>query len=381
MHKLHILIFNILLTSTIVSCNLQPIIKDNFGTKDEKLKAEKQQKYPPCKSCAIFVDSFKKGLEKTQRGKHDGGDAHWEEQKLGSYKTSEVRLVEIQEMLCTDITRGEQQCLTIAEEHESDIEYWWKRQDEYPDFFEWFCIETLKVCCHPNYFGKDCLECTDCSGNGYCKGNGTRKGNGKCNCDKGYSGENCQQCSDGFYEAFKDESKLLCSQCHVACHEGCSGPGTKNCVKCKSGWFMKESEGCYDINECVEQSACPGENQFCVNSEGSYQCLECDKSCNGCDGDGPDMCVKCADGYELRDGMCTDLTNEKRDQYVTLTRYCLYLGLCVTVCIIFQNSTWLAAIFGIVVGVYISLSEYWLKTNPVPKSPSQKILEAAMGME
>lgn len=35
-------------------------------------------------------------------------------------------------MLCTDITRGEQQCQTIAEEHESDIEFWWKHQDEYP---------------------------------------------------------------------------------------------------------------------------------------------------------------------------------------------------------------------------------------------------------
>lgn len=81
------------------------------------------------------------------------------------------------------------------------------------------------------------------------------------------------------------------------------------------------------------------------------------------------------------DFVSADLTSEKRDQYVTLTRYCLYLGLCVTVCIIFQNSTWLAALFGIVVGIYISMSEYWLKTNPAPKTPSQKILEAAMGME
>jgi hypothetical protein len=33
------------------------------------------------------------------------------------------------------------------------------------------------------------------------------------------------------------------------------------------------------------------------------------------------------------------------------------------------------------VGIYISLSEYWLKNNPAPKEPAQKILEAAMGME
>lgn len=31
---------------------------------------------------------------------------------------------------------------------------------------------------------------------------------------------------------------------------------------------------------------------------------ECDKSCLGCSGDGPDLCDKCADNYELRDGLC-----------------------------------------------------------------------------
>lgn len=227
-------------------------------------------------------------------------------------------------MLCTDVVRGEQQCQAIAEEHESDIEYWWKHQEEYPgehedmldwsqfrnifllflDFFKWFCVDTLKVCCPPSHYGKDCLPCTDCSENGVCKGNGTRKGNGKCNCDKGYSGEHCNSCSDGFYEAFRDESKLLCSQCHVSCLGSCSGPGTKNCNKCKNGWLMKDGEGCFDINECVDKDTCPEKNTFCVNNEGSYTCLQCDKSCDGCDGDGPDMCEKCSSGYEYREGIC-----------------------------------------------------------------------------
>lgn len=49
--------------------------------------------------------------------------------------------------------------------------------------------------------------------------------------------------------------------------------------------------------------------------------------------------------------------------------------------IIFKNSsTNISAIFGVVVAVYISFSEYWLMTNPGPKGPSEKILEAAMGM-
>lgn len=190
-----------------------------------------------------------KGLDKTSRGKHDGGDAHWEEQKLGSYKTSEVRLIEIQEMLCSDVTRGEQQCHAIAEEHENDIEFWWKHQDEYPDLYKWFCIDTLKVCCPQNHYGKDCSPCPDCSGNGVCKGNGTRKGNGKCNCDRGYSGENCNQCTDGFYEAFKDENKLLCSPCHVSCLGNCNGAGPRKCKSCKEGWFQKDDDGCIDVSK------------------------------------------------------------------------------------------------------------------------------------
>jgi protein disulfide-isomerase len=151
-------------------------------------------------------------------------------------------------MLCQDVTRGEQQCHTIAEEHESDIEEWWKRQDEHPDFYKWFCIDTLKVCCPQNHFGKNCEKCLDCSGNGACKGNGTRKGNGKCNCDRGYDGETCNECSKGFYESFKDDSKLLCSQCHVACKDTCIGPGARNCEKCKEGWYQRGTEGCFDVS-------------------------------------------------------------------------------------------------------------------------------------
>lgn len=63
MQTVFVITLNLLLT--FVSCNLQPpLVDSNFGTKDEKLKAEKQQKYPPCKSCNIFVDSFKKVISK-----------------------------------------------------------------------------------------------------------------------------------------------------------------------------------------------------------------------------------------------------------------------------------------------------------------------------
>ena len=68
---------------------------------------------------------------------------------------------------------------------------------------------------------------------------------------------------------------------------------------------MRDGDGCFDLNECADTNTCPVKNTFCVNNEGSFSCLDCDKSCIGCEGDGPDMCEKCADGYELREGMCT----------------------------------------------------------------------------
>ena len=48
-------------------------------------------------------------MEKTARGYHEGGDADWEEKKLKNYAHSEVRLAEIQSMLCTDIVVGKSQ--------------------------------------------------------------------------------------------------------------------------------------------------------------------------------------------------------------------------------------------------------------------------------
>lgn len=39
--------------------------------------------------------------------------------------------------------------------------------------------------------------------------------------------------------------------------------------------------------------------------------LECDRACEGCTGDGPDLCDKCAEGYELRDGMCTGIIQKQ----------------------------------------------------------------------
>lgn len=169
-------------------------------------------------------------MDETARGKHDGGDAAWEEQRLRNYKNSELRLVEIQELLCKDVRRSEDQCHSLAENLEHFIEDWWlNKQDTNPDFHEWLCIEQSAVCCPSNHFGPNCEPCSDCNGNGVCKGNATRKGNGKCACDEGYKGDTCNECTTQYYEAFRDENKLLCSICHNACDDsaGCTSAGPK----------------------------------------------------------------------------------------------------------------------------------------------------------
>ncbi|XP_052838137.1 cysteine-rich with EGF-like domain protein 2 isoform X1 [Drosophila gunungcola] len=321
---------------------------------------------PPCRACSQLVGSFKEGLERTKRG-HGGGDTAWEEEKLRSYKNSEVRLVEIQEKLCSDTgVVNKDHCHNLANEHEALLEDWFThKQTESPDLQSWLCVDQLAVCCPANTFGPHCQLCSDCSGNGKCKGAGTRKGNGKCKCDPGYAGENCNECGLIHYESFRDEKKLLCTQCHAACGEGgCTGGGSKSCRKCKDGWIMDSEAGCVDVNECLEQKSCRPQ-QFCVNNEGSFSCLECDRSCDGCDGDGPDMCKKCAVGFALKNGKCNDLSADQRSNYVSFTRMLTYFGMCVATCVIFQSSTHIAwgCIVGAAVAVYIAVSEYWINSE------------------
>lgn len=213
-----------------------------------------------------------------------------------------------------------------------------------------------------------------CSGNGKCKGAGTRKGNGQCACDKGYTGPTCNSCDMNFFEAYKDENKLLCTQCHESCQGHCTGSGPKACMACKPGYSMDTEEGCMDLDECNpivsdeqnsgsknSNSVCPTD-KFCVNTEGSFTCLACDRACKSCHADGPDSCTECAEGYVMnKDNFC--ISNETAGKMFTLsnTRYFTYLGLCVATAIIFQRSAAIAGTLGVVVAAYVTLSEYYLQ--------------------
>ncbi|XP_070161933.1 cysteine-rich with EGF-like domain protein 2 [Polyergus mexicanus] len=361
-----IVFLNLFIIASICMIDIQ-CEKERPADKEER----KSQIFPPCAACKILTNSFKKGLERTSRGKFEGGDSAWEEDKLGSYSRSEIRLVEIQENLCKEVKNGETQCQSLAEELEGRIEEWWfKHQDAYPDIHNYICIEKTERCCLENHYGPDCTPCPGypdkiCSNNGKCKGAGTRKGNGGCFCDKGYIGDTCSGCAPGYYESYKDEKTLLCSACHMACDGSCGGAGPKDCEKCANGWHTIEGEGCFDIDECTKSDEiCPG-NQFCINKEGSYTCLACDKACNGCTGDGPDMCIKCAEGHHKKDNMCinSDLLGRKKKE--NLARYLTYFGLCVAICIILQRNIYAASIIGLLVAIYISVSEYMIAHSDV----------------
>ncbi|XP_012265730.2 cysteine-rich with EGF-like domain protein 2 [Athalia rosae] len=351
------------------------ISKEQLQKTREQLKQSKEQqraiKLPPCAACRGLVESFRNGMEKTARGKFEGGDTAWEEEKLKSYAKSEVRLVEIQENLCKGSDRGAEQCHMLAEETESDIEDWWFNHQDSKDLLTHLCIDLLKHCCPDKHYGPDCLPCEGypdniCSNNGKCKGSGTRKGNGNCTCDAGYSGDVCDRCSPGYFESYRDEIKLLCTKCHPACDGDCKNGGAEACEKCNRGWEMIEGKGCVDVNECLieNKEACSG-NRFCVNTDGSFDCLECDKACDGCTGDGPDMCIKCVDGHRKKDNICVDSDLLGRKRKENIARYSTYFGMCLATCIILQRNVYAASVIGLLVGVYISVSEYMIAFSTV----------------
>lgn len=300
-----------LITIPAIYCNVQPPVLN------PSIISQTRTPIGDCQACKLFIDSFKNGLERTTRGKYEGGDTAWEEEKLKkSYKRSEMRLIDIQDAICRETSKHSVECHHMAEKAEEFIEEWWAQDpDESEDLYTYICIEKIKVCCPKHHYGKDCTPCPGdheklCSGNGKCRGDGTRKGNGTCLCDSGYTGESCDRCANGFYVAYADDSKILCSLCHISCAGGCRAGSNKDCSACKPGYMFDSDEGCLDINECDEMEHCK-KDEFCMNSIGSYACTKCDKSCNGCHGDGPDMCRKCAKEYSKKGDFCVaDRENE-----------------------------------------------------------------------
>ena len=203
----------------------------------------------PCIACRNLVKSFLTAFAETVRQSFDGGDADWEKQKLGTYENSELRFIEIQEMLCSDVGLGKDQCYNLAEQYESELEDWfYEKRKKNVDLHESLCINHLKVCCPNNTYGPNCVPCpggieNPCGGHGKCMKGGTREEPATCFCDAGYTGELCDTCEKGYYQDL-DSFTLSCKLCHEACKSHCRGPGPKNCEVCAFGFRFIPNEGC-----------------------------------------------------------------------------------------------------------------------------------------
>ncbi len=69
-----------------------------------------------------------------------------------------------------------------------------------------------------------------------------------------------------------------CRDCAKAC-AGCMGAGPARCKRCNAG-YRRDGANCLDVDECEgEAEVCPGAHELCENTDGSYRCA-------------------CAEGYE-----------------------------------------------------------------------------------
>ncbi|CAG9102729.1 unnamed protein product [Plutella xylostella] len=319
-------------------------------------KTPSVDKFDECRRCKLVTDSFKYWLEKTSRGKFEGGDTAWEEAKLKSYARSEVRLVEIQEGLCSELKKDKDRCYALAEEAEHPIEKWWSIQNLNEDLYSWLCIDTLKYCCPMHHFGLTCEKCPldsankVCSGHGTCIGEGTRHGTGKCKCSSGFVGTLCESCANNYFRVNNDK----CGRCHRAC-DGCSGASDSECLRCSDGWTMVEG-ACVDIDECSGSDICES-NQFCVNQEGSHSCKICDISCVTCTGEGPSNCSSCEPHHSLWNGMCLDEKLKEQLLMDSLNKAALYFGLFIIIIFVMRFSKYLATIAMIAVAIFVYFSE------------------------
>ncbi|VTJ81306.1 Hypothetical predicted protein [Marmota monax] len=231
------------------------------------------RKLTPCQQCRALVDKFNQGMANTAKKNFGGGNTAWEEKTLSKYEFSEIRLLEILEGLCES---SDFECNQMVEQQEERLEAWWLQlKKKYPDLFEWFCVQTLKVCCSPGTYGPDCSACQGgskrpCSGNGHCNGDGSRQGDGSCQCHIGYQGPLCKDCVSSYFSSLRNETHNICTACDESC-KTCSGPTNRDCLECEEGWARVE-DTCLDVDECAAETPPCSETQYCENVNGSYTC-------------------------------------------------------------------------------------------------------------
>lgn len=180
--------------------------------------AQDKQNISGCDLCELLVNSFNKGMQRTAREHFGGGDTVWEEKNLGSYATSETRLVEIQEGLCEEQQKEARGvCQTLAEVWEHHLENWWLRDRKtFPDLKQYLCETIIKAC-------KPTLETTQRCPTGWSRV-----------ADKGcFDVDEClsNPCKRNEF-CINNEGSFSCSPCDSVC-DGCLGSGPEKCKRFK----------------------------------------------------------------------------------------------------------------------------------------------------
>lgn len=156
-------------------------------------------------------------------------------------------------------------------------------------------------------------DSNSCSGHGECVDVNT------CQCEIGYGGANCEQCTKGYWTDHISDDKFSCFECEVGHYQNVSG--STSCHQCQLGQFQgkKGSTEC-EICPQGEYSDHPGSEKCekCfpgtfANRTGSHICDECDigyyqpehgaNICLACpegtfsNSTGSDFCHHCIPGY------------------------------------------------------------------------------------
>nr|KAF6473783.1 cysteine rich with EGF like domains 1 [Rousettus aegyptiacus] len=132
------------------------------------------------------------------------------------------------------------------------------------------------------------------------------------------------------------------------------GAGPGRCKKCSSGYQQVGSK-CLDVDEC-ETEVCPGENEQCKNTEGSYRCV-------------------CAEGYKQIEGICVKeqipesagfFSEMTEDELVVLQQMFFGVIICALATLAAKGDLVFTAIF---IGAVAAMTGYWLSER------SDRVLE------